>query len=148
MPNYGDPKYWDKRYKEQENATFDWLEDYPALKSLITSLVKPDGKVLVLGCGNAEFSENMYDDGYENIDNCDISPVVIAQMKARNSTRKKMQYDIMDVRSMTYPDNTYDLAIDKSTIDALLCGENSFYNVALMIKVKTSYQFNRKLKEY
>jgi len=24
MPNYGDPKYWDKRYKDQEDTTFDW----------------------------------------------------------------------------------------------------------------------------
>ncbi len=139
MPNYGDPKYWDKRYIEQENATFDWLEDYSSLRSLIRELIKPDAKVLNMGCGNAEFSENMYDDGFENIDNCDISPVVIEQMRARNVTRKKMRYDVMDVRHMTYPDNTYDLAVDKSTIDALLCGENSFYNVALMIKAFFSF---------
>ena len=24
MPNYGDNKYWDKRYTEQSNVTFDW----------------------------------------------------------------------------------------------------------------------------
>ncbi len=24
MPNYGDPTYWNKRYKEQEGTTFDW----------------------------------------------------------------------------------------------------------------------------
>ncbi len=137
MPNYGDPKYWDKRYKEQENATFDWLEDYASLKSLIKTLVKPEGRVLVLGCGNAEFSEDMYDDGYQNVDNCDISSVVIEQMKARNAARKKMRFDLMDVRAMTYPDNSYDLAVDKSTIDALLCGENSFRNTALMIKARS-----------
>jgi len=135
MPNYGDPKYWDKRYKEQENGTFDWLEDYNSLRSLLKEILKPDSKILVLGCGNAEFSENLYDDGFENIDNCDISPIVIEQMKARNVTRKKMKYEVMDVRKMTYPDGYYDLAVDKSTIDALLCGENSFYNVALMVKV-------------
>lgn len=40
----------------------------------------------------------------------------------------------MDVRNLTYQDDTFDLALDKSTIDALLCGENSFINVAKMIK--------------
>jgi len=40
----------------------------------------------------------------------------------------------MDVRDLKYEDNTFDLAIDKSTIDALLCGDNSFINVAIMIK--------------
>jgi ubiquinone/menaquinone biosynthesis C-methylase UbiE len=40
----------------------------------------------------------------------------------------------MDVRDIKYQDNYFDLAIDKSTIDALLCGENSFINVTKMIK--------------
>lgn len=40
----------------------------------------------------------------------------------------------MDVKSMKYPDNTFDLIIDKSTIDALLCGDFSFMNVAQMTK--------------
>jgi len=40
----------------------------------------------------------------------------------------------MDVRDLKYKDETFDLAIDKSTIDALLCGYHSFLNVAIMIK--------------
>lgn len=40
----------------------------------------------------------------------------------------------MDVRELQYQDETFDLAVDKSTIDALLCGESSFVNVAKMIK--------------
>lgn len=40
----------------------------------------------------------------------------------------------MDVRDMTYTDNIFDLIVDKSTIDALLCGDNSFINVAIMTK--------------
>jgi hypothetical protein len=41
----------------------------------------------------------------------------------------------MDVRNMRYPTNFFDLIIDKSTIDALLCGDSSFMNTALMMKV-------------
>ncbi len=88
----------------------------------------------MLGCGNAECSEKMYDDGYENVDNIDISEVCIKQMRARNTARKHMTYEVMDVRSLKYPDGKYDMAIDKSTIDALLCGESAFSNVAVMIK--------------
>jgi len=40
----------------------------------------------------------------------------------------------MDVRDMTYDDNFFDFIVDKSTIDALLCGDNSFINVAIMTK--------------
>lgn len=45
-----------------------------------------------------------------------------------------MKYEVMDVCDMSYPSNYFDVAIDKSTIDALLCGDNSFYNVARMTK--------------
>lgn len=40
----------------------------------------------------------------------------------------------MDVCKLEYPDNYFDIAIDKSTIDALLCGDNSFVVTALMLK--------------
>ena len=35
---------------------------------------------------------------------------------------------------MAYKDETFDLVIDKSTIDALLCGDHSFMIVAKMLK--------------
>jgi 2-polyprenyl-3-methyl-5-hydroxy-6-metoxy-1,4-benzoquinol methylase len=85
MPNYGDPKYWEDRYKAQTDTTFDWLEDYDTLKTLIESLNidKNNSKTLVLGCGNAEFSEQMNKDGYKNIYNIDIASNVIEYMKER-----------------------------------------------------------------
>ena len=48
----------------------------------------------------------------------------------------------MDVRDLKYSDGFFDIAIDKSTIDALLCGEHSFVNVAKMTK-----EVQRVLKE-
>ena len=40
----------------------------------------------------------------------------------------------MDVRSMRFAPNTFDLILDKSTIDALLCGESAFMNTAIMMR--------------
>ena len=136
MPNYGDKSYWEERYKSSENTTFDWLENYSTLKDIIYSLNIPKdrGNILNLGCGNSEFSENMYDDGYKNIKNIDISQNVITAMKNRNKDRTGMTYEVMDARDIKYEDNTFDLVVDKSTIDALLCGDDAFINVAKMIK--------------
>ena len=136
MPNYGDIKYWEDRYKSAENGTFDWLENYSSLKDIISSLNinKETGQILNLGCGNSEFSEHMYCDGYKNIKNIDISHNVIKAMSERNKDKEGMIYEVMDVRDLKYEDNTFDLAVDKSTIDALLCGDNAFINVAKMIK--------------
>jgi ubiquinone/menaquinone biosynthesis C-methylase UbiE len=39
----------------------------------------------------------------------------------------------MDIRKMDYPSETYDLVIDKSTIDTMMCTDNPITNVALML---------------
>ena len=77
----------------------------------------------------------MYDDGYELIHNADISSVVIKQMRERNQDRVKMTYEVMDCSDMSsIPDNFFDVAIDKSTIDALLCGDNAYLMVAKLTR--------------
>jgi len=43
---------------------FDWLEDYLSLKSLLQDYLNKEHKILILGCGNAKFSEDLYDDGF------------------------------------------------------------------------------------
>ena len=41
----------------------------------------------------------------------------------------------MDITDMSeFESNTFDLAIDKSTIDALLCGDDAYLKVAQMLK--------------
>ena len=62
----------------------------------------------------------MWDDGYHDIINIDISAAVINQMSKRNTNRAGLDFWVGDVRNIEWPDNTFDLAIDKSTIDALL----------------------------
>ena len=47
-----------------------------------------DIKIMVPGCGNAEFSEDLYDAGFENQVNIDISEVVIKQMAERNEEKR------------------------------------------------------------
>ena len=135
MPNYGDKKYWVERYDEQSGTTFDWLEDYESIKPIIDNIgIKKDARILNVGCGNSEFSEKMYDEGFIHNYNIDICQNVIDFMKARNKDKSGLHYEVMDVCDMTYKDETFDLIVDKSTIDALLCGDHSFLIVAKMLK--------------
>jgi 2-polyprenyl-3-methyl-5-hydroxy-6-metoxy-1,4-benzoquinol methylase len=95
MPNYGDARYWDERYTQQKATTFDWLESWDDIKGIaekhaINGIYNEDGsissdadnsktalKVLNLGCGNSIMCEDMYDEGYQQIWNMDISTVCI-----------------------------------------------------------------------
>jgi EEF1A lysine methyltransferase 4 len=88
-----------------------------------------------LGCGNSIISEELYDRGFKCVYNNDISSEVILQMAERNADKRpELIWDVMDVREMTYDSNFFDIIIDKSTIDALLCGDEAFINSAKMLK--------------
>lgn len=46
-----------------------------------------------------------------------------------------MRFEVADITDMPqFEDNSFDVLIDKSTIDALLCGESSFVMTAKMLK--------------
>jgi EEF1A lysine methyltransferase 4 len=98
-------------------------------------LAKQSMKILNLGCGNSVLCEEMYDEGYTGIWNMDISKVCIDQMIQRNKTiRPQLHWKVMDVRDLGYTKEMFDVVIDKSTIDALLCGNFAYLNVAIMLK--------------
>ena len=111
------------------------LEDYDTIQPIFEELKIPkQARILNIGCGNSEFSERLYDEGYTNNFNIDIADNVIKYMNSRKGKRKNLHYEVMDVRELKYADESFDVVIDKSTIDALLCGEHAYMNVAKMTK--------------
>ncbi|TFY75556.1 hypothetical protein EWM64_g8455 [Hericium alpestre] len=128
---YGTKEYWDKRYgQEPEDASFDWFKKYEDVADLIREAI-PDksARILMLGCGNSTLSQDMYDDGYKNIVNIDYSPVVIEQMKTRHQdTRPEMTWHEMDIRDLTFGDASFDVAIDKGTMDAMMTAKGDVWD--------------------
>ncbi|XP_030539835.1 EEF1A lysine methyltransferase 4 [Rhodamnia argentea] len=131
---YGEPWYWDKRY-ETDSGPFDWYQKYRSLAPLVNLYVPRGDRVLVVGCGNSEFSEGMVDDGYEDVVNIDISSIVIEAMQKKYSNRPQLKYMKMDVREMSGFDScSFNAVIDKGTLDSLLCAHNSRQNAAKMLE--------------
>ena len=76
----------------------------------------------------------MFDEGYNNIANIDISFTVIKQMQELYKDKyATMPYKQMDVRSLSYDDATFDAVIDKGTFDSILCGDGSGPNADQML---------------
>ena len=44
-----------------------------------------------------------------------------------------MRFEVEDCTKMSYADESFDVAIDKSTLDAILCGVEGFTNAALLL---------------
>lgn len=109
----------------------------------------------MIGCGNSVLSEDMAADGYCKFPNyfakshspiagsivgIDISPPVIGFMNERKDKLgfSNLSYRVGDCRAMVpspiippsnqkpeFADESFDVVMDKATIDALACGESS-----------------------
>lgn len=85
----------------------------------------------MLGCGHSTLSQDMYDDGYENIVNIDYSRVCIERMRNLHAaTRPRMTWQEGDVRKMELDDASFDVAIDKATMDAMMTATGDPWNPA------------------
>ena len=92
-------------------------------------------KILNVGCGNSRLSEELYEDGFEDITNIDFSQKVISQIEEKNKSKyPKMIFKIMDVLDMKeIQTGSFNIVFDKATLDSILCGDNSGSNAQKMI---------------
>ena len=68
------------------------IEDYDTVKQVLDQLEIPKSAlVLNVGCGNSEFSEKMYDDGYVNNYSIDICENGINYIKKKNNNEKNLR---------------------------------------------------------
>ncbi|CAL8148042.1 unnamed protein product [Orchesella dallaii] len=118
--DYLDVNYWNKRYEQE--AEFDWCKDYEILKPLINSNINRNDSILMLGCGNSRLSSSMYDDGYHSITNIDFSSTVIENM---SKEFPQMSWKVMDMLNLQFPTSTFDIVIEKATLDCLFVNEKS-----------------------
>ena len=113
--------YWDDFFLKRENNAFEWYGDYSDLRMYTSRSMKETDNILAIGCGNSNFSSDLYDKGYQNITNLDFSELVIQEMKDKNLSRNKMKWDVGDMTNMNqYENNSYDIIFDKGALDALM----------------------------
>ncbi|KAK5728657.1 hypothetical protein LTR15_001794 [Elasticomyces elasticus] len=118
------PEYWDKRYaaNDDDAKRYDWLRNFETLKPfLLARLPSPetDPKILHLGSGNSTLPADLSNLGYEDQTAVDFSATVIANMKA---TSPEIEWMEMDIRNLTFDAESFDVCIDKATLDAMLYG--------------------------
>lgn len=94
------------------------------LCSQLHKYIKPKDTILITGCGNSSLSADLYDVGYTNITNIDVSEVVIRQMTSINAHRTNMRFLCMDAMNTTFNNEEFNVVLDKGTLDALMPDEN------------------------
>jgi len=124
---FKDKEYWEKRFEDEE--TYDWLVSFQDVSSHVLSRIREDDRILIVGCGNSSFSNDIYDAGFKNITNIDFSDVVIRKMATSNvETRPKMEWICMDMLELKFSDKAFDVVIDKAAMDAIMVDEGDVWN--------------------
>ncbi|XP_060722694.1 eEF1A lysine and N-terminal methyltransferase [Tachysurus vachellii] len=116
--------YWERFFHKRGEKAFEWYGDYNTLCGVLHKYIKPREKVLVVGCGNSELSERLYDVGYRHLTNIDISETVIAHMNQRNVQRRPdLTFHRVDATQTGYESSSFQACLDKGTLDAMASEE-------------------------
>lgn len=120
--------YWENRFKVEES--YEWLTEFKDIKSMLAErgIFKTDRspKVLVVGCGNSNFSSDLYETGVEDVCSIDFSEQVITKMKCKQPF---LEWVKMDMTSMVeFEDALFDVVLDKAAMDALVTDEGDPWN--------------------
>eukprot|EP00746_Dinoflagellata_sp_MGD_P133785 gnl/MRDRNA2_/MRDRNA2_67539_c0_seq1.p1 gnl/MRDRNA2_/MRDRNA2_67539_c0~~gnl/MRDRNA2_/MRDRNA2_67539_c0_seq1.p1 ORF type:complete len:362 (-),score=43.03 gnl/MRDRNA2_/MRDRNA2_67539_c0_seq1:106-1158(-) len=118
---YEPTDYWDATY-QNNIVPCETLRGFKDLQCILNNITdgNTDISILHVGCGNSLLTESIYDHGFHNIVNVDKSPVVINQMRKRNTgLRPAMQWLVGDALRMKLADRQFGLVIDKAVLDDL-----------------------------
>ncbi|CAJ1331489.1 unnamed protein product [Effrenium voratum] len=118
---YASQDFWDARFQDSEGL-FDWYATYEELRDAFEEFCPPSrDKVLVVGCGNSAFSAELLVAGYGDITSIDISSAAIEKMR-KQFPQPGLTWRAMDCTQLAFGADSFRLACDKGTLDALMSG--------------------------
>eukprot|EP00976_Prorocentrum_cordatum_P064685 1177589-Prorocentrum_minimum.AAC.2 len=122
MPPYAELEYWETRYGASGTALFDWYVGFEGVKPFLDMVpVKAASNIIILGCGNSPVGEKIYDEGFRKVTSIDFCESVVSFMKSRSAVnRPELKYLTMDALQLPFPDEYFDIVIDKGTLDCVL----------------------------
>uniref|UniRef100_A0A8C2XQP0 eEF1A lysine and N-terminal methyltransferase n=1 Tax=Cyclopterus lumpus TaxID=8103 RepID=A0A8C2XQP0_CYCLU len=133
---FSSAEYWERFFKKRGEKAFEWYGDYNKLCGVLHKYIKVQDKVLVVGCGNSELSEQMYDVGYKRLTNIDISETVVTHMNQRNAERRPgLTFQQVDATQTPYEEASYQAALDKGTLDAVASEEEGALARSMLTEV-------------
>ncbi|KAK8790051.1 hypothetical protein WA158_006831 [Blastocystis sp. Blastoise] len=126
ITDFATKSFWNSAFMFMEDS-FDWYGDWEDMKEIISPYMSRQHKILMVGCGNSNLSEQLYKAGYHNITNIDYSEVVIQKMEEQYECYPGMKFIVMDATNMGFDNESFDFVIDKATIDAVYASDEDEY---------------------
>uniref|UniRef100_A0A8C6WDS1 EEF1AKMT4-ECE2 readthrough transcript protein n=1 Tax=Nannospalax galili TaxID=1026970 RepID=A0A8C6WDS1_NANGA len=129
--DYCKVQYWDQRYKDAAvSGPYEWFGDFASFRALLEPELRPEDRILVLGCGNSALSYELFLRGFPNVTSVDYSSVVVNAMQVCHAHVPSLRWETMDARALSFPSGSFDVVLEKGTLDALLAGEPDPWTVS------------------
>ncbi|XP_036377844.1 eEF1A lysine and N-terminal methyltransferase [Megalops cyprinoides] len=133
---FSSAEYWERFFRRRGDKAFEWYGDYNQLCGVLHKYIKPRDQVLVVGCGNSELSEQLYDVGYRQLTNIDISETVVTHMNQRNAERRPgLTFLQADATQTSFESGSFQVALDKGTLDAMASQEEGALAGRMLVEV-------------
>ena len=136
MHDYSSLAFWEKRSTNEHLEVFEWYQTFESLREKIIDYIKPEYKILNVGCGTSKFAEDLFYEGIKNVVNIDFSESAIRLLEEhfeeQQVVSKCIKMDVLDMKA--FQDDEFNLVFDKALLDSILCGENALDTVKTMIK--------------
>jgi SAM-dependent methyltransferase len=135
LGQFGKPSFWQHRYDGigPDFKPHDWYVSWSTIKDRIwqTTKLLEQGRalrVLNLGCGNSLVAEAVADDPKAKVEKVvsidfieEVIKAQVARVKDIPRFKDRLEFRTMDVLHMDdLPEGSFDLVIDKGTVDSLL----------------------------
>jgi SAM-dependent methyltransferase len=120
---YAQPSWWESEYQKcKDGDVYEWFtggSDLIFLQKLIERIPPSTKTILNLGCGISHLQDAIYDAGFQDITNVDVSATCI-ELMAKSDTRG-MKWQIANLlEPFPFASNSFDFVLDKGTLDALI----------------------------
>mmetsp|Transcript_13545 Transcript_13545/g.17839 ORF Transcript_13545/g.17839 Transcript_13545/m.17839 type:complete len:227 (+) Transcript_13545:98-778(+) len=118
-------KYWEEFYAREDDArskSFEWFLQYNTIEPIIISKLPQKCSVLHIGCGTSNVGVNLAKQGFK-VKEVDASKNAIKRCKELHSENLgQAEFFVAKAQELPFESCSIDAAIDKGTLDALLCG--------------------------
>ena len=119
--------YWQRRFTSE--TSFEWLVSSAAFMNVLLPYLKPplvDGsaRILHLGSGTSDLHNHLRQHGFSRVTNIDYEPLALERGQELERSRfgdVQTEYLVADATRLDLAER-YQVAIDKSTADAVSCG--------------------------
>nr|XP_056705970.1 EEF1A lysine methyltransferase 4 [Euleptes europaea] len=127
---YRDRSFWESRYGDEGAAPTEWFGGLGCFRPQLEAELSPTDRILVLGCGNSALSYDLYQLGYMDITSMDYSAACITSMRDYYAHCPGLQWAVMDAQALAFRDGSFDVVLEKGTLDSMMVGETDPWHVS------------------